>query len=110
MKKVLIMIRSTPITDLNYYEALRTAAGLWDHEVKIIWMGKGILGALKSVDQTLTKKFLTDLPELNIELYLEEASLRKNGFDSVDVIDGVELADTQKVIELLEEAEVSLVY
>lgn len=110
MKKVVIMIRSKPITDLNYYEALRTAAGLWDHEVKVLWTGKGVLGALKTVDQSLTNRFLTDLPDLDIELYLEKSSLKKIGFNDVDVIDGVELADTQKVIELLQEAEVTLVF
>ena len=41
-KKVLIMIKSAPFTDLNYYEALRTAAGLWDHEVRVLWTGKGV--------------------------------------------------------------------
>ena len=109
-KKILIMIKSAPITDLNYYEALRTAAGLWDHEVKVLWTGKGVYGALKNVDQTLTKKFLADLPDLDIELYVEEKALMAAGFGVDDLVDDVELADGSKIGELIEEAEASLVY
>jgi len=109
-KKILIMIKSAPFTNLNYYEALRTAAGLWDHEVKVLWTGKGIYGALNNVDQTLTKKFLVDLPDLDIELYVEEKALMATGFGDDDLVDEVELADNQKISELIEEAETSLVY
>ena len=109
-KKILIMIKSAPLTNLNYYEALRTAAGLWDHEVKVLWTGKGVYGALKNVDQTLTKKFLADLPDLDIELYVEEKTLLASGFSENDLVDAVELADSSKITELIEEAEASLVY
>lgn len=104
------MIKSAPITNLNYYEALRTAAGLWDHEVKVLWTGKGVFGALNSVDQTLTKKFLADLPDLDIELYVDEKALNTVGFGEEDLVDEVMLADSSKIAELIEEAEASLVY
>ena len=109
-KKVLVMIKSAPFTDLNYYEALRTAAGLWDHEVKVLWTGKGVYGALNNVDQTLTKKFLGDLPDLDIELFVDESALSENGFGSDDLVDEVQLADRVKIAELINEAEASLVY
>jgi predicted peroxiredoxin len=109
-KKILIMIKSAPVTNLNYYEALRTAAGLWDHEVKVIWTGKGVSGAVKNIDQTLTKKFLADLPDLDIELYVDEKALMAAGFDEDDLVDAIELADSQKITALIEEAEASLVY
>jgi predicted peroxiredoxin len=109
-KKLLVMVKSAPITTLNYYEALRTAAGLWDHEVKLLWTGKGVYGAVKTVDQTLTKKFLSDLPDLDIELYVDEAILKEEGFDEGDLVDEVRLADEAKIIELIGEAEATLVY
>lgn len=109
-KKVLIMIKSAPLTNLNYYEGLRTAAGLWDHQVKILWTGKGVLGALSNVDQTLTKKFLSDLPDLDIELYADEEALEKNGFSADDLVDSIELADSDKITKLIGEAEATLVY
>ncbi len=109
-KRVLIIIKSAPFTDLNYYEALRTAAGLWDHQVKILWTGKGVLGALNNVDQTLTKKFLSDLPDLDIELYVEEEALTELGYGLDDLVDDVEPVDEDKILELIGEAEASLVY
>jgi predicted peroxiredoxin len=109
-RQVLIMIKSAPFTNLNYYEGLRTAAGFWDHMVKILWTGKGVSGALKTVDQTLTKKFLGDLPDLDIELYVDEKALLESGYSTDDLVDAVELTDGDKIIELIEEAEVSFVF
>ena len=109
-KELLLIIKSAPFTNLNYYEGLRTAAGLWDHTVKILWTGKGIYGALNSVDQTLTKKFLTDLPDLDIELYVDEEALKANGFTYEDLVEEVEMATPDQITELIEEAEASLVF
>ena len=109
-KKVLIMIKSAPFTNLNYYEALRTAAGLWEHQVKVLWTGKGVHGAVASVDQTLTKKFLGDLPDLDIELYVEESALKAVGFSEEDLVDSVKLVDADRINELIGEAEATLVY
>ena len=109
-KKVLVIIKSAPFTNLNYYEALRTAAGLWDHQVKILWVGKGVYGAVTSVDQTLTKKFLGDLPDLDIELYVEEAALKAAGFGEEDLVDSAQLVDADRVNDLIGEAEATLVY
>lgn len=106
----MIIIKSAPFTDLNYYEALRTAAGLWDHMVKILWTGKGVLGALSNVDQTLTKKFLADLPDLDIEMYVEAEALNMAGFDESDLVENVEPVDEDRVLELIDEAEATLVY
>ena len=109
-KQVLIIIKSAPFTDLNYYEALRTAAGLWDHEVKILWTGKGVLGALSNVDQTLTKKFLMDLPDLDTEMYVDEEALNTAGFNADDLVDDIEPVDEDRVLMLIDEAEATLVY
>ena len=109
-KEMLLIIKSAPFTRLNYYEGLRTAAGLWDHTVKILWTGKGVFGALNCVDQTLTKKFLADLPDIDIELYADEDAVIANGFTGNDLVEAVELADEEKVSELIEEAEASLVF
>lgn len=109
-KEMLLIIKSAPFTNLNYYEGLRTAAGLWDHTVKILWTGKGVFGALKNVDQTLTRKFLADLPDLDIELYADEEAIKANGYTAEDLVDEVEMADQDEISELIEEAEASLVF
>lgn len=109
-KNILVIIKSSPVTNLNYYEALRTAAGLWDHMVTVLWIGKGVHGAVDNIDKSLTDRFLTDLPELDIDLFVETESLFSSGLDEEDLIESVELADPDKVLELIGEAEVTLVY
>jgi len=109
-KDLLLVIKSAPFRNLNYYEGLRTAAGLWDHTVKILWTGKGVFGSLNIVDNKLTKKFLADLPDIDIEMYVDGAALEKNGFNEDDLVDEVEIADSEKINELIEGAEASLVF
>ena len=58
----------------------------------------------------MTKKFLADLPDLDIELYVEEAALTAAGFGEDDLVDEVMLADEDKILELIGEAEATLVY
>jgi len=109
-KKTLIVIKSRPFTDLNYYEALRTAAGLWEHSVSVIWMGGGVYAALREADRSITGKFLEDLPDLDIELYVDEKALRDNGLTEDDLIEGAKPVDREAVRQLFESAEASLVF
>jgi len=109
-KKMLIIIKSRPFTSLNYYEALRTAVGLWDHEVKVLWMGEGVYAALDRADKTLTGKFLADLPDLDIEMYVDEEALTAKGLTEDKLVGSAALADQSKVKELLGWAEASLVF
>ena len=69
-----------------------------------------MFGALNMVDITLTKKFLTDLPDIDIEMYVDGAALMENGFNRDDLMDEVEVADSERINELIEGAEASLVF
>jgi len=109
-KKMLVVIKSRPFTDLNYYEALRTAAGLWEHSVSVLWVGDGVYAALKDADRSITGKFLEDLPDLDAELYVDGEALRENGFAEEDLVDGVQLVDREAVKRLFESAEASLIF
>jgi len=109
-KRTLIVIKTRPFTSLNYYEALRTAAGLWDHEVKVLWMGDGVYAALDGVDKTLTGRLLADLPELDIGMYVDSDALRDRGLTGADLVEGAARADRDKMAGLLDWAEASLVF
>jgi len=109
-KKTLIVIKSLPFTSLIYYEALRTAAGLWDHKVKVLWMGDGVYAALDRADKTLTGKFLADLPDLDIEMYVDEDALTTKGFTESELVEGAVPANQAKVKELLDWVETSFVF
>jgi sulfur relay (sulfurtransferase) DsrF/TusC family protein len=109
-KKTLIVIKSRPFTDLNYYEALRTAVGFWEHSVSVLWAGGGVHAALRDADRSITGKFLEDLPDLDIELYVDERELIKSGFTELDLIEGAKQVNRETVKQLFESAEASLVF
>lgn len=109
-KKVCIIVKSPPFSRINYYEALRVAVGLWEHQVTMIWMGDGVYATLKKGDQTLTQRFLKDLSELGIESYVEKEALEKRGFESHDVITQASIIDRGKIAELLMNVQHSLVF
>jgi sulfur relay (sulfurtransferase) DsrF/TusC family protein len=109
-KTVLIIVKSKPFSGLNYYEALRVAAGLWEHKVSLIWMGDGIYAALKNADTTLTSRFFEEFQGLNINLYVEEEALKKRGFGIEDVLPNAKVINRGKISELLLDAQASLVF
>jgi len=69
-----------------------------------------VFGALNNVDNTLTKKFLADLPDIDIEMYVDGAALEENGFNEDDLVEEAEVVDAEKIKELIEGAEASLVF
>ena len=73
-------------------------------------MGDGVYSLLKEADQAMTTHFHGDFPDLDIETYVEEAALEARGLSSEDLIPGVNLADEDKVADLMLEAEASLVF
>ena len=109
-KNVVIFVKSKPFTRLNYYEALRVAVGLWEHKVSVVWMGDGIYSTLKEADKTFTNKMLDEMLDLEINLFVEEKSLRKRGFDESDVLSGVDLVNQDRITELLLESGASIVF
>ena len=75
-----------------------------------MWMGVGVYAALENADKSITGRLLEDLPDLDIELYVDERVLRENGFTEEDLIEGVKLADREAIRGLFESAEASLVF
>ena len=109
-KNVVIFVKSKPFTRLNYYEALRVAVGLWDHKVSLVWMGDGVYATLKEADKTFTSKMWDEITDLDINLYVEEKSLKKRGFNESDVLPGVNMISQNKLGEILLESQASLVF
>ena len=109
-KNLLVIVKSRPYTTLNSYEALRVAIGLWEHEVTVLWMGDGVYSILKEADQAMTANFFGDFSDLDIRAHVEQTALDARGLGMDDLLPGVEPADEEKIIDLLLEAEASLVF
>ena len=100
-------MKSTPFRRINYYEALRVAVGLWDHQVSVIWMGEGIYAALKNMDKTLTKQLFE---ELDINMYVKEEALKERGFQIEDTISEAKVVNREQISELILDTQASIVF
>ncbi len=109
-KKVCVLLKSKPFSTINYYEALRAAAGLWEHQVTFIWMDDGVYAALKDIDTSLTSRYFSELPDAGIALFVEEEALMERGFTADNLMAGIAVANGAKISELLGEAQVTLVF
>lgn len=109
-KKICVLLKSKPFSTINYYEALRNAAGLWEHQVSFIWMGDGVYAALKDIDTTLTHRYFSELPEAGVSLYAEEEALKERGLTATDLTQGIAVANRHQISELLAEAQATLVF
>jgi len=109
-KEITIIVKSKPFSDIKYYEALRIAAGLWEHKINLIWMGDGIYAALKSADKTLTNPLLKEFPGLEFNLYVESEGLETRGFRSEDIIQNIKVINRDEIAKLLLKTDSSLVF
>ena len=109
-KNILVIVKSKPFSILNHFEALRVAVGLWEHKVKLIWMGDGVYAALRDADRALTGQFLDELPGLDVELYVDERVLKERSLRPEDVLPGIRVVDEEAIIDLIHEVHASLVF
>jgi predicted peroxiredoxin len=89
---------------------MRVAAGLIEHKLKILYTGDGVYAATKSSDQKLTSQFLSDLPDLGVELYADTESMKHRGIAYSELLPAIKPADGGKLTELASKAEASLVF
>lgn len=108
-KEITIVVKSKPFSNIKYYEALRIAAGLWEHKINLIWMGDGVYAVLKNADKTLTSPLLKEFPGLEFNLYVEAEGLEKRGLRTEDIIQSVEVINQDEIVLLLLKTEASLV-
>lgn len=108
-KEITIIVKSKPFSNIKYYEALRIAAGLWEHKINLIWMGDGVYATVKNADKTLTEPLLREFPGLNFNLYVEAEGLETRGFRTEDIIQSVKVINRDEIAKLLLKTEASLV-
>lgn len=108
-KEITIIVKSKPFSNIKYYEALRIAAGLWEHKINLIWIGDGIYAVLKNADRTLTSPLIKEFPGLEFNLYVEEEGLEKRGFRTGDIIQNIKVINRDEIAKLFLKTEASLV-
>lgn len=84
-KRVVVVIRSAPFTDLRAHEGLRQAVGLFikDHQVTVILLDSGVLAALPlqaaAVGAAGLQQHIETLGMLEFPIWAEDTSLARFG-------------------------------
>ena len=110
IRRVVVIVTSSPFATLNNYEALRFSLGLFDMKVSLVWSGKGVCNAIKGVDHTLTRPFIRVFPDLDIDLYVDKSDLQQEGMGEVELIPEVKALEKNEVIELVCQADLVITF
>lgn len=102
---VVVTLHHAPYGTIFYTEGLRAAvgatAGIDEHQVTVIFLGDGILYALKDVDRTDSLHYLETLKAVGATLYVEAESLEARSIEAGALRDDVEVIPRSKVSEVL---------
>ena len=110
-KKVVVLIRRTPLGSVKGSEALRHSVGLTlaANQVTAVLVGPAVwLATPLSPDRIAAgevKKHIDMLPRLKGRVVVERESLAAQGIDPSRLLPGVEVIGHQEVVSLLTEAE-----
>lgn len=117
MKKMAIILMKEPYGDINAAEAVRHALGgiSEDFEISMVLTDGGALLACKGQSEgdtgfTNLGESLKDCCDMDINVYVEDDSLRQAQLKDDDLIDGVKVIGSREVADILGEADQTLIY
>jgi sulfur relay (sulfurtransferase) DsrF/TusC family protein len=110
-KKVLMLIRRSPLNSIKASEALRQSVGLTvaDNDVAVILIDAAAWLSVPLSPETIgggdIKKHLDTLPLLKARVMVEKQSLERYGIDPARVREEIEIIDRQDVVSEITEAQ-----
>jgi sulfur relay (sulfurtransferase) DsrF/TusC family protein len=111
-KHVLVTFNRAPYGSIYYTEGLRAAVGVTsgidEHTLDIVYLGDGVLYTLRDVDRSDTAKYLGTLSKQGYKLKVEKESLEARGIAPDQVAEDVEVIPRQKVLELINKADLTI--
>ena len=104
-RNVVVTMHHAPYGTIFYTEGLRaavgTTAGIDEHQVTVIFLGDGVLYALKDVERTDSLHYLETLKAVGASLYVEAESMEALFIDPGSLSDDVTVIPRSRVSELL---------
>ena len=98
-KTISIILRKPPHGGMYPAEGLRLGVACYHLEPTMIAMDDGVYTFLKNADKTVYQKHIDFLIECEIPLWVDKISLEKRRLTKNDLIDGVEIVETQTIQE-----------
>lgn len=103
-----VLLRKPPYGSVEAAEAVRHALGgiTEELEVKVILLDGGVNAARKNQDPAGTEyssieEGIRDCIDMGAEVFADELSLKQHALPTRDVIDGVQIADSQGIAAII---------
>lgn len=117
MKKLTVLLTKEPYGFINAAEAVRHVLGAVGEEleVSLVLVDGGVLLAAKGQDEAGTGftnlgHKLRECIDKSVSVLAEDDSLRRGKLDAGDIIEGVEIAGSSKVAELMKDADHTIIF
>lgn len=117
MSEVAIILRKPPYGDINAAEALRHVMGGIDAEldISLILVDGGVLLAKKGQDQsgsgfTNLEKTLQVCINMETKVYADQSSIKEHLLELTDIVDGVKIANSSEIAELMKIAKNTIIF
>ena len=112
MKKISIIIKSTPHSGCLVYDGLRvaTALTLYEMDVKIIAIEDGVYAFLKNADIEAYKEFIDYLVESEIKILVDEEDAKKKGFSKNDFINEIIITPHKEIINIISNSDTTITF
>lgn len=109
MKRVVLLLRHTPLNHIKNLEAFRLGLGLTlgNNEVTVAMVDEGVFNAVdmqpEVVDRPSVEAFLTYYEDVGVRSIVDRAGLERHGITGLR--EGVEAVDRKEILELMRGAD-----
>ena len=109
-KNVILILRTPPHGTLYPAECLRLGVAISAIDPTIIAIDDGVYSYLKDADKGVYQQHIEFLSEIEIPLYVDKTSLDERGLKKEDLIEQVEIIDTDEVNKKMLEGDLTIAF
>ncbi len=117
MESISIILRRAPYGTIDTPEAIRHALGgvIEDMTVKLILIDGGVNAARKGQDTSSTEYLnaesgIRDCIDMGTEVYADKASIKEEYLESSDIIEGVIVASSSELAEIIANSNTTMIF
>lgn len=117
MGSISIILRRPPYGSVDAPEAIRHALGgiTEDMSVKLILVDGGVNAAKKGQDTSNTEyssieSGIKDCIDMGVDVYADKTSIKDKHLEKDDIIDGVIIANSSEIAEIINESDTTMIF